>query len=261
MTSDLIHELLYEDESATLDFKRDQYPFVGVTDEQKSEIVKDILAFANAWRRTTAYILIGVDDVKGGKSHVLGVGDHLDEASLQQLVNSKTNRPIEFSYKAIVYEGSSLGLISIPVQERPFFLKKDFGKLKANFVYVRRGSSTATADPDEVSRMGAAAAADVLTPVIDLQFCDPDKQQLLGHSLEVESFVLCLPEKSSLPRLSSQWGLSFFNSEYYREFADYLEQFALLKPLGLVLSNIGSTPAANARLEIECSKNTGLVFS
>jgi hypothetical protein len=261
MTSDFVHELLYEDESATLDFKRDQYAFVGATDEQKSEIVKDILAFANAWRRTTAYILIGVDEVKGGKSQVLGVGDHLDEASLQQLVNSKTNRPIEFSYKTIVHEGRSLGVISVPVQERPIFVNKDFGKLRANFVYVRRGSSTAIADPDEVSRMGAAAVADVLAPIIDLQFGDPDKRKLLGGSLEVESFILSLPEKSLLPQLSSQWGLSFFNSEYYREYADYLEQYALLQPLGFVLSNIGSTLAANARLEIECNKNTSLVFS
>ena len=48
MNAVLMEELLNEDESATLDFKRDQYPFDNATDEQKGELLKDILAFANA---------------------------------------------------------------------------------------------------------------------------------------------------------------------------------------------------------------------
>jgi hypothetical protein len=51
MTEDLMERLLYENESAALDFKMDQYPFVGATDDEKGELLKDILAFANAWRR------------------------------------------------------------------------------------------------------------------------------------------------------------------------------------------------------------------
>ena len=65
-----MEKLLNEDESSALDFKRDQYPFEKASDEQKSEFLKDILAFANAWRRTDAYILVGVEDVKGGRSNV-----------------------------------------------------------------------------------------------------------------------------------------------------------------------------------------------
>jgi Putative DNA-binding domain len=64
----LIENLLNQDESSSLDFKRDQYPFDGADDGQKSELVKDILAFTNAWRQSDAYILIGVDDVQGGRS-------------------------------------------------------------------------------------------------------------------------------------------------------------------------------------------------
>lgn len=257
--NDLIEKILYEEESSTLDFKRDQYPFQGASDEQKSEVVKDILAFANAWRRTTAYILIGVEEVKGGRSRVVGVSSHFDEASLQQLVNSKTNRPIEFAYKALSFEGVSLGLIVIPPQQRPFFLKRDFGKLKANCVYVRRGSSTAVADPDEVSRMGATTALDAVVPVVDLQFADPEKRIALGSSLEVESLVVKVPERSSIPSVTG--GFGFLNADYYREYAECIEQFGLLRPFGFVLYNPGSSLAINARLEIECAKNFGVVFS
>ena len=63
-----MEELLHEEETETLDFKRNQYLFAGASDDDKSEIVKDVLAFANAWRRTDAYILIGVQEVKGGEA-------------------------------------------------------------------------------------------------------------------------------------------------------------------------------------------------
>ena len=87
-----LEELLNESESSSLDFKRDQYPFENATDDQKSELLKDILAFANAWRRSDAYILIGVEDIKPGRSRPVGLSKHLDDADLQQFVNAKTNR-------------------------------------------------------------------------------------------------------------------------------------------------------------------------
>ena len=119
----------------------------------KSELLKDILAFANTLRRSSAYILIGVDEVKGGRSKVVGVQTHLDDAKLQQFVNSKTQQPVEFAYFPFPTEGVEVGIIEIPVQERPIYLKKAFGKLEENTVYIRRGSSTMTAALDEIAQM------------------------------------------------------------------------------------------------------------
>lgn len=153
--STLIENLLWEDESNTLDFKEQQYPFSGTTENQKSEIIKDILAFANAFRRDEAYILLGVRDVKGGRGTVSGVTHHLDEADLQQLVNSKTNRTIDFHYHAIEFDQKQIGIIRIPRQERPSYLTKNYGKLHATKVYLRHGSSTGIATPEEIARMGA----------------------------------------------------------------------------------------------------------
>jgi len=150
----VLEELLHEEESSTLDFKRDQYPFVGATDGQKAELLKDILAFANAWRRTDAYILIGVDEVRGGASTVVGVSEHLNDADLQQFVNSKVNRPITFSYTAVELHGAQVGVIKISLQKRPFYLLRAYAGLGASVVFLRRGSSTAIASPDEISEMG-----------------------------------------------------------------------------------------------------------
>ena len=103
MNSELFERLLYEEENTTLDFKRKQYRFVRATDDEKSELLKDILGFANAWRRAEAHILIGVEDVRGGRGNVIGIPatDHLDDHSLQQFVNSLTNQPVRFHYEAL----------------------------------------------------------------------------------------------------------------------------------------------------------------
>ena len=158
MDDSLIEQLLNEGESSSLDFKRDQYEFDGASDEVKSEILKDILAFANSWRRSTAYILIGVEEVKGGRSRPVGVQRHLDDAKLQQFVNSKTQKPVSFGYQVQLADRVELGIISVPVQERPIFLLKDFGRLKKDTVYLRRGSSTDTASPDEIAKIALSAS-------------------------------------------------------------------------------------------------------
>ncbi len=89
MTPELIERLLFEEEGTTIDFKKEQYPFVNATEDEKAELLKDVLGFANAWRREKAYILIGVEDVRGDKSNVVGIAesDQLEDHSLQQFVN------------------------------------------------------------------------------------------------------------------------------------------------------------------------------
>lgn len=153
----LVDRLLYEEESHELDFKEEQYRFIKATDEEKSELLKDVLAFANSWRRADAFILVGVKEVKGGPSIVVGISQDIDEAQLQQFVNSKTQRPVTFSYRVVPFNQERIGVFHIPVQRRPLFLEKDYGGLKREAVYLRRGTSTDVADPDEIAMMGSAA--------------------------------------------------------------------------------------------------------
>jgi hypothetical protein len=72
---------------------------------------------------------------------------HIDDAALQQFVNAKTQRPVTFRYETATLDGVSIGIISIPVQERPVYLLEDYGRLKREAVYIRRGSSTTIASP------------------------------------------------------------------------------------------------------------------
>src|SRR5215510_1800070 len=109
----MFENLLYEDEGTTLDFKREQYRFYGASSDEKSELIKDILAFANAWRRADAFILLGVEERKGARSEVFGISEDLKDSDIQQLINSNTQRPVTFSYHSTTMDGKKVGVIRI----------------------------------------------------------------------------------------------------------------------------------------------------
>ena len=248
MNIETIEQLLNESESSTLDFKRDQYPFVGATNDQKSELLKDILAFANAWRRTDAYILIGVDERKGKRAKVVGVTEHLEEADLQQFVNSKTNRPVVFSYEEVIFEDNKqLGIIKIPLQERPFFINNNFGKLKKGVVYVRRGSSCDKANPDEIASMGEAKVEGKLTPMLTLEFGIRKTQKTIGQNIRLEPTIYLLPEASAIPKINMSTHIRIHgitippDPNYYREYARYIRQVGILQPVSFAIKNLSGT--------------------
>lgn len=253
MDAVLFEQLLFQEESDSLDFKRDQYPFDGATDDVKSELLKDILAFANSWRRVDGYVLVGVEDVKGGKSIVVGIADELDDANLQQFVNSKTNRPVSFSYEPFIFDGKRVGIIRLTLQQRPIYLTKNYGKLNKNEVYIRRGSSTDTAKPDEIALMGANST-DLPKTSIDLEFADSSSREKLGKNIKLNSLLLNY-DKSKIRRISSGYSpfasySPFANPDFYIEKAKYVYEKSLLNKVGFWIKNTSEVHLSNASLKI-----------
>jgi len=276
MEQTFFERLLFEEESATLDFKRDQYQFSGASDEQKSELLKDILGFANAFRREDAYILIGVEDVRGGKSDVVGVPHHLDDHSLQQFVNGKTNKTLRFHYEAVAAAGKQVGVIRIESdQPRPLFLLHDFGKLRKNEVYIRRGSSTdptKPALPDEIALMGSSHVPVLQKGDVIVEFADARRNVSLGTSIDWSAELCQMPQLADIPKLVPgampthplgidpsmfSFGMNELNSNFYREMANYERFRRLFREIRLVVSNCGTTAATDVRVEIEVPKNKG----
>jgi len=273
ISPELIEQLLYENESSTLDFKRDQYEFDGATDEDKAELLKDILAFANSWGRSNAYILIGVDEVPSGRSIVVGVSEHLDDAKVQQFVNSKTQRPLHFSYHALTCEGKGIGVICIPPQERPLYLKRGFGKLKKDTVYVRRGTSTDIASPDEISKMRqSSSGALVGLPILDVQFFDAEAVSGIGTAVLLETLSIEVPQqydipdfrgsRDNLPGLLSKFEVvdPFSNKAYYRQYAEYIRERAAYGRTDFSVTNSGHSVAQDVRLRCEVKEHCDIVF-
>jgi hypothetical protein len=276
MNSELFEQLLYEDESTTLDFKKKQYLFAKATEEEKSELLKDILGFANAWRRSEAYILIGVKDVKGGRSNIIGIPatDHLDDHSLQQFVNNLTNQPVRFHYEAFGFEGKQVGIIRIDEQTRPIYLKKDYGKLAREKVYVRRGSSTDPTKPaslEEIAQMRLGSVQSVAELLVE--FANIKQDEALGPSISWDVELCKMPGKETIPILSrpsqpysfdpdpvqrvrNRYYVFVPNRNFFRELATFEFIRRLFRPIRIVVRNVGQVAANHVRVELTASRST-----
>ena len=262
--SEFIEYLLHEDEGVELDFKQEQYLFEDMNALAKSELLKDILSFVNAWRRSTAYILIGVEEVRGGRSNIVGVSTHLADADLQQFVNSKTQRPVSFSYQCCSVSGVEMGIIEIPVQERPIYATKTYGKVKKEAVYLRRGSSTAVARPDEVAKMGMPREVlrSTTSPKLTLGWSD-DSRETLGSICALRSLVLepRLPDDTFLDwesALSLALNPTSKDPDYVKEVIDYVCEHSFFKPLRLRIHNDSEITARRIRFAGSIGKSDGV---
>jgi len=278
MNNDLFERLLYEEESVVLDFKSTQYHFAKATEDEKSELLKDILGFANAWRRAAAFILIGVEDVRGGRGKVIGIPqtDHLDDHSIQQFVNNLTNQPIRFHYAAFGFEGKQVGIIMIEEQIRPIYLKKDYGKLQKEKVYIRRGSSTDPTKPaslEEIAQMrvgSGQSAAELL-----LEFAHVERDGALGTEISWDAEFCKMPEKKMIPDLSDlqrKYPIANVasilspraigtNDEFFRELADYEFARRLFRPIRLVIKNVGQVATSHVRAELKVLKDIDVALA
>ncbi len=261
MNDQLFERLLYEEESSTLDFKKEQYLFVKASEEEKSELLKDILGFANAWRRAEAYILTGVEDVRGDRGivHCIAPAEHLNDHALQQFVSNLTNRPVRFAYEAFGFEGKQVGVIRIEEQARPIYLKRAYGKLQAEKVYIRRGSSTdptKPATPEEIASMGQRHESEAAE--LSLEFADTVRDDSLGTHISLDAEYCEMPSEPSIPNFQYQvdhpWAQSFgalqINPAYLRQLARYEHANRLCRPIRLVIRNVGKVPAHSVRIEI-----------
>ncbi len=269
MDEKLFRTLLYQSEGPDLDFKRDQYAFKGADDLNKSKLLKDVLTFANSWRLGDAHVLIGVEDLSNGRRDPRGIppGDHIDDASLQQFVNSKTNREVKFSYEAFLYDGKSFGIITIPKQKRPLYTNKDFWIVKAGEIYFRRGSSCAVATIDDVYQMGVDDEKEFrATPIIRLELADLKRRVTLGPSVQLETITheiqnttdypdAVSDDQSLLARISND-----VNRNYWRELADYIDTHRAFAPIGFAATNASGELARNVHLEINQPKDSGIAL-
>jgi hypothetical protein len=228
MEQDFLRALLYRAEGVDLDFKREQYKVSG-SDAEKSELVKDVLAMANAWRESTGYIILGVAENKSDLPTVVGIIDLHDDAHFQQIVNSKVHPKIDFAYEVSKLDGLLVGVISVPKQKRPFYLPKRFGDVNADTVYLRRGSSTTIAKPDEIALMGKGDIQRREPAKVSMTLTDADGEDI-GSSVQdlvLVSFgdIKQLPNYTE-PAVDVMYSMLNMhhstNSDYWREGARYV---------------------------------------
>lgn len=275
--------LLNMAESETFDFKSGQYTFYGgATDEEKGELLKDILAFANAFKAGDAFIVIGVVEKDSRKDSVVGVSDVLKDNDVQQFVNSKTNNPVKFLAYADTAEGQTVNIIQIAqAQERPIYLKQKYGRLKPDEVYIRSGSTTTIATPAQIAQMVRADHQISLAQArLNVEWAAADGRTRFGKEARIECVNLITPPQPEgrhpEPRVMMERALRAVSirsdadkrhqplSTVDREllptgdYADYIKARAMLVPLRIFIQNVGAKNAASVNAKIRILKAPGV---
>ena len=259
-TDEILDALRYKSEGTDLDFKQAQYRFAKASENDKAELLKDVVAIANAWRDGTGYILVGFKDSSPHPAEIVGITEHLDDASIQQFVHSKVKPNLDFRYEERIYEGKAVGIITIPKQKRPFYLANAYGALKSNVVYVRRGSSTDEAEPPEIAKM---VAADVGrgNAKVELSILNAANESLPDEValrfLKFETMPDYSNRNSDYPYGFSAPSLMRDNRDYWREVAEYLRTHLSLIGMQFALTNRSDFALSNAKLEISIHAEDG----
>lgn len=146
-----IEELIRAPEQTKLDFKSDLRLD---NDHLKAEFVKDVIAVANS-PGDTGFLLYGVDATL--PDPIVGISRSFDDATLQQIVNSKVDRPVAFLYYEQQFDARKIGVVVIPPSSlRPHIVSSTTGNLKDGQIPIRRGSSTTRATAEDLAEMNAA---------------------------------------------------------------------------------------------------------
>lgn len=136
---DIEQMLRFENEYTQLDFKKSQY-----RKEQSDNLIKDLIAMANANVKGPRYIIIGVKYFPDGNReyHPINPGDFVDEAEYQQLIRENVEPSLPFRYLSLRLEEGVFGyfVIDDPL-DPPYLLKKDRRTLKTGDGWIRVGSS------------------------------------------------------------------------------------------------------------------------
>lgn len=253
MISQLLTQLLFKSEGTDIDFKSAQYRFSGAKDEEKAEMLKDILAMANAWRDGPGYILLGFREQRPQPAEVVGISDSIDDAKIQQFVHGKVRPHLQFTYEEHSFQGKTVGVITIPTQRRVFYLEHDYVKLRRNVVYIRRGSSTAEATPQEVATMVATDAGRG-NPRIKLSVFGPNGQEL-PETIE-RAFPRFEPQLPDFQRrmhgLASLGAnsLSETNTEFWRDLGRFHQLLLGGLQIQFALANESDFQLTNVKLEV-----------
>ena len=145
MDIEKLESLLKKPEGKMIDFKEklSMSPKGKITNE---DLFKDIAAISNAVE-IEGWLVFGIVD----KTYeVVGLDVPLDEVQIQQKCKTYLDPPVDLEIVNLDFENKVVGVITISPTLKPHKVIQSSGNLKAQKVYVRRGSVNDEATPDEI---------------------------------------------------------------------------------------------------------------
>ena len=168
-------------EQTAFDWKSD---FILPNDnEKRGEIIKDIVAIANASPLSYGFIVYGVDPRK--PDPVIGITSNYDDSKLQQLIKGKVEPYPEFLYYEVSIGTKIVSVIQVsPSKKRPFITTVDIGKIRAGQIPMRRGSSTGGVRLSDLFEFFYGSTSGYFPGVIQRLQIDVQRQRALNTYLQ-----------------------------------------------------------------------------
>jgi hypothetical protein len=170
----------HENEHSGLDFKAVQY-----AKASHHELLKDVIALANASGVEIRHIVMGVKHSPSGERKLIGIEEEqfVDPAVYQQLVRENVEPHIPLEYVPHRLDDVLLGVLRIgPCSDPPYMMRKKFGEhLREGDSFVRKGSHQHRLMRSDIDRMVTGRRAAPFAGVITAEFSLP----VQGTSIEV----------------------------------------------------------------------------
>lgn len=167
MDRNKLKQLLKSEEGPKLDFKEALHL---VTESDKKELTKDVIAMANS-RGGRGYIIFGVQDKT---KKVLGINtSDFKEEQIQQIIYNRCDPPVPISIDFIDYEKAVVAVLTVfRSGHKPHMM------LQNGAFYIRRGSTTDVARRGEIANLlqenGLLTYETVVLKNTSMEELDPD---------------------------------------------------------------------------------------
>lgn len=153
-------------ENTRLDFKREFYH-----KEKYNELIKDVMAMANAHVEDTKYIIFGVKLLEDGSRSFHSVQNIPDQANIEQLIHNNIEPTIELSFYPHKFKNHQLAILEIQgFNDRPYISKKDYREIKAGDSVIRKGSTTSPMSRDDLDKIYSYSSNTVNPHKIEVGF-------------------------------------------------------------------------------------------
>lgn len=164
---DLINLIHYENEKTGLDFKAVIYKA-----DKFDDLLKDIMAMANAALEEDRYIVVGIKHHPSSERVILGAEEFMDDATYYQLVHSNIEPDIHFEYFHVEVADKKVGVFRIfNCDNQPYLMKKDTKNLRRGDGFIRKGTSQMRLMRSDLDKIFAQRqSADEFTGKIDTVF-------------------------------------------------------------------------------------------
>jgi len=177
----------YDNEHTGLDFKAIQY-----TKDKYPNLLKDIIAMANADYKDNRFIIVGIKHLPSGEKETISIEekDFVDSATYQQLINENIEPDINLTYEPYLYNDNiTLGIFCLSnCDQQPYMLKKDYSKLKKGDCFVRKGSHQMKATRADFERI--YQKRNPFINKINIFFKDTKLESIKVSSIDAKNIIL-----------------------------------------------------------------------